>query len=250
MTGEALGTSERAAARLAAATAGLPPLRAGQESLNEEICDRLIDLAAAHAAVARTADDGGGRDAAARSVDACVCRAVEDDVVRTLSRTGTRLDGGPSLEDAHREVTRIVTRLAEPAHYDAVCALLRTGLGERPDGRAAGAWDIADEALRGLVSARAEWAGADPACTAAGGWVVVDRVARVRLTAALLAQARALGGDDAEHLVNAARRYAWNWLRLPPPEAATAVHVRRTGELAAWIGVLAAGGPATEGGAG
>ncbi|MFG2764791.1 MULTISPECIES: hypothetical protein [Streptomyces] len=249
MTGEALGTSERAAARLAAATAGLPPLRAGQESLNEEICDRLIDLAAAHAAVARTADDGG-RDAAARSVDACVCRAVEDDVVRTLSRTGTRLDGGPSLEDAHREVTRIVTRLAEPAHYDAVCALLRTGLGDRPDGRAAGAWDIADEALRGLVSARAEWAGADPACTAAGGWVVVDRVARVRLTAALLAQARALGGDDAEHLVNAARRYAWNWLRLPPPEAATAVHVRRTGELAAWIGVLAAGGPATEGGAG
>ncbi|WP_335938779.1 hypothetical protein [Streptomyces sp. PTD5-9] len=237
MTGDpGLRALRGAAARLEAAAAALPPPRPGQVSLGEEICDRLIDLAAARAAVARAAAGAAVPDEASGLVTECVRWAVEDDTVRTRSRTVSPAPDGPSLEAVHALVTRLVTALAAPERYDAVCGRLRAELGERPEGRAAGAWDIADEALRGLAAVRAEWAGADPAHTAAGGWVLVDRVARLQLTAALLAEAAARGGTEAEHLVNAARRHAWNWLRQPPPEAATAVHVRRTGELVAWIG--------------
>ncbi|MBL3668505.1 hypothetical protein JL475_21420 [Streptomyces sp. M2CJ-2] len=237
MTGDpGLRALREAVARLEAAAATLPLPRPGQESLGEEVCDRLIDLAAARAAVARTAAGADVPDEASGLVTECVRWAVEDDAVRTRSRTASPAQDGLSLEAAHGLVTRLITALAAPECYDAVGDRLRAQLGGRPEGRAAGAWDIADEALRGLAAVRPEWVGGDPAHTAAGGWVLVDRVARLRLTAVLLAEAAARGGTEAEHLVNAARRHAWNWLRLPPPEAATAVHVRRTGELMAWIG--------------
>jgi hypothetical protein len=81
---------------------------------------------------------------------------------------------------------------------------------------------------------------ADPSHTAAGGWVLVDRIGRLALAAALLSSARALPAAQAELCVNAARRYAWNHLRQPPPEAATARHLRRTAELVDWIANTAA----------
>ncbi|MBD0714546.1 hypothetical protein BU196_11050 [Streptomyces sp. CBMA370] len=104
-----------------------------------------------------------------------------------------------------------------------------------PAGRAAAAWEIAESALSGLGTTRDEWVGADPAHTAAGGWVLVDRVGRLALGAALLSAAPAYPAEQAETCVNAARRYTWNHLRQPPPEAATAVHVRRTADLVDWI---------------
>ena len=63
---------------------------------------------------------------------------------------------------------------------------------------------------------------------AAAGWVLVDRMGRLLIASALVAEA-AKGGPAAETelLVNAARRYAWNHLRGPAPEAATATHVQR-----------------------
>ena len=42
--------------------------------------------------------------------------------------------------------------------------------------------------------------------------------------------------SDTELLVNAARRYAWNHLRRPAPEAATATHVQRSADLIRAIG--------------
>jgi hypothetical protein len=134
---------------------------------------------------------------------------------------------------------RPVTALADPACYDEVRARLRRVLGRRPENRAAAAWDIADQALNGLAAVRDEWVGADPACTAAGGWVLVDRIGRLHLVAALLADITGRPPQDRRHIVNAARRYAWNWLRLPPPEAATQSHLRRTAELMDWIREIA-----------
>jgi hypothetical protein len=62
--------------------------------------------------------------------------------------------------------------------------------------------------------------------------VLVDRMGRLLIAASLVAEA-ARGGPAAttELLVNAARRYAWNYLRGPAPEAATATHVRRSADL-------------------
>jgi hypothetical protein len=88
------------------------------------------------------------------------------------------------------------------------------------------------DALRTLNTTRHEWVGADPSTVAAAGWVLVDRTGRLLIAAAMVAEA-AKGGPAAttELLVNAARRYAWNHLRRPAPEAATATHVRRSAEL-------------------
>lgn len=247
-----------AVARLEAAAAALPsvPDGPGHVSLGEEVCDRLIDLAAARAwlRVSGAAtpenpndpdgpDDAGHPDDAADSADVmhgCVRWAVQEDVVRTradatAAETSPPVRAGQPVDSAHRLVTRLIARLADAACYDEVSARLRTALGPRPGGRAAAAWDIADEALRGLGVTREEWVGADPAFTAAGGWVLVDRIGRLQLAAALLAEAAVLPEEEGLLCVNAARRYTWNWLRQPPPEAATQIHVQRTGELVGWI---------------
>ncbi|GGT16641.1 hypothetical protein GCM10010271_19410 [Streptomyces kurssanovii] len=241
MAGRESDAVRAAVALLESAAAGLPRIpgdRPEDVSSAEEVCDRLIDLAAARAWL-RTAGATApeGVDDTGEVMHGCVCWVVREDVVRTRSgsaSTGGVRDGLP-VGAAHALVTRLVTALADPARYDEVCARTRTSLGPRPEGRAAAAWDVADRALRGLGTTRDEWAGADPAHTAAGGWVLVDRVGRLQLACALLTEARTCPPEDAPDLVNAARRYTWNWLRQPPPEAATEIHVRRTAELVAWI---------------
>ena len=90
----------------------------------------------------------------------CVHWTVEKDVIWTLADTGS-LAAGPvrqqrTVYDAHRQVTALVTALADPACYDEVRARLRRILGSRPESRAAVAWDTADEALHGLATVRDE----------------------------------------------------------------------------------------------
>ena len=227
-----LAPLEGAAADLSAGPSGRPRFA----SLDEEVCDRLIDLAAARAWL-RTIDSAA--DDVDEVLHGCVHWTVEEDVLGTLADTGS-LAGGPvrkqrTHHDAHRQVTALATALTDPACHDEVRARLRRVLGGRPENRAAAARDIADQALRGLNTVRDEWAGADSACTAAGGWVLVDRIGRLHLVAALLADVAGHPPEDRPHIVNAARRYAWNWLRLPPPEAATESHLRRTAELMDWV---------------
>ncbi|MDN3292655.1 hypothetical protein QWM81_01065 [Streptomyces ficellus] len=230
-----------AVALLEEAAAGLPRVpdsHPGHVSLGEEVCDRLLDLAAARAWLRVTA--AASPDATDDVMHGCVRWAVQEDVVRTradaMGAEGTQpVREGHPVDSAHQLVTRLITSLADAAYYDKVCARLRTVLGRRPDGRAAAAWDIADEALRGLGATRGEWVGGDPAFTAAGGWVLVDRIGRLQLAAALLSEVANLPEAEGLLCINAARRYTWNWLRQPPPEAATEIHVRRTGELVRWI---------------
>ncbi|WP_309057092.1 hypothetical protein [Streptomyces sp.] len=268
------------------------PERAWRAALDEELCDRLIDLAAARAWAARETAGPADRDPAATVLRGCALWAVEADTTRVLALTAPATagllpagavpasggatggaasatvgaadgavpvtggaasatvgaadgavpvtGGAASAEQAvavvaQRHVAALVTALASAEVYDAVCAGLRAALGPCPRGRAAAAWEIADAALSGLGATREEWVGADPACTAAGGWVLVDRIGRLALAAALLAAGPAHRAEEAETRVNAARRHTWNHLRQPPPEAATAVHVRRTAELVDWI---------------
>lgn len=240
-TGASRAAVRAAVDRLEEAAAGLSAVTSGQPasaSLEEEVCDRLIDLAAARAWL-RTPEATAPQDAD-EVLHGCVHWAVEEDVTRVLVQVAPGQAGpmwrGRTVHDAHRQVTALITALADPARYDAVCARLRQALGYRPEGRAVEAWDSADEALRGLVTVRDDWAGADPARTAAGGWVLVDRIARLDLLAALLADMAAQPSRVRRHGVNAARRHAWNRLRLPPPEAASETHLRRTAELVEWIG--------------
>jgi hypothetical protein len=122
--------------------------------------------------------------------------------------------------------------LTHAEHFDAVVDRSRELLGVTPEGRLSMAWQIVDDGLKTLNTTRHEWVGADPATVAAAGWVLVDRMGRLLVAAALVAEA-ARGGSVArtEMLVNAARRYAWNHLRRPAPEAATATHVQRSAEL-------------------
>ncbi|WP_052499144.1 hypothetical protein [Streptomyces vietnamensis] len=229
-----------------AGEAGPAGASAWRASLDEELCDRLIDLAAARAWAAHQAAPAGGQDPApaADVLRGCALWAVETDTARVLAMTGT----GRSATDAdapdgtaraavaaHGQVAALVTALAAAEVYDGVRDRLRTALGPCPAGRAAAAWEIAESALSGLGTTRDEWVGADPAHTAAGGWVLVDRIGRLALAVALLSAAPAYLDEQAEACVNAARRYTWNHLRQPAPEAATAVHVRRTAELVDWI---------------
>lgn len=232
---------QAAAAQLETAAASLPLVsdgRPGHVSLGEEVCDRLIDLAAVRAWLRVT--EAVSPEDTDDVMHGCVRWTVQEDVVRTrtdaMEATGTPpVREGHSVDSAHRLITCLITFLADAARYDEVCARLRTALGPCPDGRAAAAWHIADEALRGLGATRDEWAGADPAFTAAGGCVLVDRIGRLQLAAALLTEAARLPVEEGLLCINVARRYTWNWLRQPPPEAATEIHVQRTGELAGWI---------------
>ncbi|MGW2209857.1 hypothetical protein [Streptomyces sp. NPDC001781] len=233
---------ESAALRLRtvlAPTGGAARDAAWRAALDEELCDRLIDLAAARAWAGRQAARGPDRDAAAEVLGGCVLWAVETDTARIQAMTGTgtsATDGTiPAAVAAHGRVAALVTALAAADVYDAVRERLRAALGPCPAGRAAAAWETADTALSGLGTTRDEWVGTEPAHTAAGGRVLVDRIGRLALTAALLSAAPGYPADQGETCVNAARRHAWNHLRQPPPEAATAIHVRRTAELVDWI---------------
>ncbi|MFI5983606.1 hypothetical protein ACIBEA_22340 [Streptomyces sp. NPDC051555] len=240
--GEAVARLEVAAGALPDTAPDAAP-RTGHTSWGEEVCDRLIDLGAARAWL-RVAASAPVLDDVDEMMHACVRWVVGEDVVRTRSRIDTYVADtvpvreGQSADAAHGLVTSVVTFAARPEYYDGAVERLRAALGPRPAGRAAAAWDIAEEALGGLGVTRDEWVGADPAVTAAGGWVLVERIGRIQLAAALLAEAdahpEAARGSGPQY-VNAARRYTWNWLRQPPPEAATEVHVRRTGELTAWL---------------
>ncbi|MDG9712470.1 hypothetical protein [Streptomyces sp. DH10] len=221
------------------------PEQAWRAALDEELCDRLVDLAAARAWAAREAASGPDRHPAAAVLRGCTLWAVESDTARVLAMASTDASRPATDEAADAEVpsavaaqgraAALVTALASAEVYDAVCARLRTAFGPCPAGRAAAAWEIADTALSGLGATREEWVGTDPAYTAAGGWVLVDRIGRLALGAALLSATPTYPAVQAETRVNAARRHTWNHLRQPPPEAATAIHVRRTAELVDWI---------------
>ncbi|MET7381421.1 hypothetical protein ABZT08_21780 [Streptomyces sp. NPDC005526] len=277
----------------AAARGAGAPEHAARAALDEELCDRLVDLAAARAWAAREATpvsaSGPDGDAAAAVLRGCTLWTVDADTVRALAMTDTAAprpptdvaadgaapaagevsdgaaaaareaadgvtpaakeaavgavpavqevagDSVPAAVTAHGRAAALVTALASAEVYDAVCAGLRAALGGRPAGRAAAAWEIVDTGLSGLDATREEWVDADPAHTAAGGWVLVDRIGRLALAAALLSSAPDLPSAQAEICVNAARRHTWNHLRQPPPEAATALHLRRTAELVSWI---------------
>lgn len=230
-----LGAPTAAGARPGGGPTGTAAWRA---ALDEELCDRLVDLAAARAWAGRqqasTSGAPGPADAVLRG---CALWAVDADTARVLALAGA--DAGPAnavgVVAAHGRVAELVTALAAADVYDAVRDRLRATLGPCPAGRAAAAWQIADTALAGLATTRDEWVGADPAHTAAGCWVLVDRVGRLALAAALLTAAPGETPETAAPRVNAARRHTWNHLRQPPPEAATPTHVRRTAELVDWI---------------
>jgi uncharacterized protein with PIN domain len=186
----------------------------------EEAADRAVDLIAARAWQALPAASHGPAQLAA---GCCVSYAVAAD---------TAVSG---LHDAGERFTLTQTALillTRAAHFDVVVDRTRELLGAAPEGRLSMAWQIVDEALKTLGTTRHEWVNADPATVAAAGWVLVDRMGRLLIAAALVAEA-AKGGPAAatELLVNAARRYAWNHLRGPAPEAATPTHVQRSADL-------------------
>ncbi|MCQ4041306.1 hypothetical protein ACFOSC_08020 [Streptantibioticus rubrisoli] len=205
-------------------------------SRREEAADRAVDLLAARAWRALPAASHGNAEVAARR---CVCYLLARD---TALAAGCR-DTDPAR--AHRLAAHALLLLTLAEHFDAATFRTRELLGPAPEGRLLAAWRMVDEALERLSTTRHEWVGAEPGVVAAAGWVLVDRVGRLLTGAALVAQAagrnRTAEHPDAtaELLVNAARRYAWNHLRGPAPEAATPTHVRRSLEL---LCALAPGG--------
>jgi Amino-transferase class IV len=188
----------------------------------EETADRAVDLIAARAWQALPGPSHGpAHEAAAR----CGAYVIAADAVLAGGQDSTGLDTFTLIEDA-------LVMLTLPEHFDACVDRARGLLGATPEGRLSAAWQIVNDGLQTLNTTRHEWVGADPATVAAAGWVLVDRIGRLLIAAALVAQA-ADGGPIAitEQLVNAARRYAWNHLRRPAPEAATATHVQRSADL-------------------
>ncbi|WNV84945.1 hypothetical protein [Umezawaea sp. Da 62-37] len=222
---DALAVFEDAVARLTSTAAELSaddtPWAVAQR---EEAADRAVDLLAARAWYAKPSSSLGDVQAVAHR---CVAYAVVADTV---------LAGGRDSSDRsvqHRLTGRALLLLTLPEHFDAVTGHVRHLLGAAPEGRLLAAWRMVDEALGTLDTTRHEWVGADPAVVAAAGWVLVDRMSRLLIASALVSQAGAAGQPSqvAELLVNAARRYAWNHLRRPAPEAATPTHVRRSADL-------------------
>lgn len=208
-------------------------------ALREEAADRAVDLMAAqawHALPAAT--HGQARQAATR----CMTYVVGADTAAT----------GDPWPHRFALAAEALTLLTDAHHFDAIVARSRELLGTSPEGRLAAAWQMVDDALRALDTTRHEWVGADPATVAAAGWVLVDRMGRLLAAAALVARA-CRGGPAGSTtwpsgsrpttglLVNAARRYAWNHLRRPAPEAASATHVQRSADLVASIAVGAQG---------
>jgi branched-chain amino acid aminotransferase len=186
----------------------------------EEAADRAVDLMAARVWHGLPAQSHGPAQPAATS---CTTYVLAADAVAA---------GGPDTGDRFAHTDEALMLLTLPEHFDAVVDRSRELLGAAPEGRLSAAWQMVDDALRTLNTTRHEWVGADPAIVAAAGWVLVDRMGRLLIAAALVAEA-AKGGPMAttELLVNSARRYAWNHLRRPAPEAATATHVQRSADL-------------------
>lgn len=193
----------------------------------EEAADRAVDLIAARAWQALP---GSSHGPALRAAARSAAYVVAADAVLAGGQDSAGPDTFALTEDA-------LVMLTLPEHFDAVVDRARELLGATPEGRLSAAWQIVNDGLQTLDTTRHEWVGADPATVAAAGWVLVDRIGRLLIAAALVARA-AKGGPVAstEVLVNAARRYAWNYLRRPAPEAATATHVRRSADLIRAIG--------------
>jgi branched-chain amino acid aminotransferase len=187
----------------------------------EETADRAVDLIAARAWHALP---GSSHGLAKIAAERCVGYVVASDA-DLVGRQDAPSDRFALTADA-------LVVLTHAEHFDAVVDRSRELLGTTPEGRLSMAWQIVDDGLNTLNTTRHEWVGADPATVAAAGWVLVDRMGRLLIAAALVAEA-ARGGPVAttELLVNAARRYAWNHLRRPAPEAATATHVQRSAGL-------------------
>jgi branched-chain amino acid aminotransferase len=187
----------------------------------EEAADRAVDLIAARAWQALpTASHGPAQIAAER----CASYVVAAD---------TALSGPHDATADRFDLTEVaLVLLTRAGHFDSVVDRTRELLGATTEGRLSMAWQIVDDALKSLDTTRHEWVDADPATVAAAGWVLVDRMGRLLIAAALVAEA-AKGGPAVatERTVNAARRYAWNHLRGPAPEAATPTHVQRSADL-------------------
>jgi hypothetical protein len=191
----------------------------------EEAADRAVDLIAARAWHGLPASSHGPAQLAA---ERCLAYVLAVDEAAA---------GAPdSAPDRAALSEAALGMLTQAEHFDAVVDRTRDLLGATPEGRLSMAWRIVDDAITALDTTRHEWVGADPAVAAAAGWVLVDRMGRLLGAAALVAKAAAGGpATDTEVLVNAARRYAWNHLRRPAPEAATATHVQRSADLVAAV---------------
>ncbi|MFZ2173009.1 MAG: hypothetical protein WAW17_03030 [Rhodococcus sp. (in: high G+C Gram-positive bacteria)] len=189
---------------------------------HEEIADRVVDVMAARAWHALPPPSHGRARRVARR---CVAYSLAADTVRVDGSAGARAD-------CWALTTHALELLTIPEHFDAAARRSRELLGVAPHGRLLAAWRMVDDGLEVLGTTRHEWVGADPAIVAAAGWVLVDRISRLLNGAALVAQAAtAASAPTTELLVNAARRYAWNHLRRPAPEAATPTHVQRSADL-------------------
>ncbi|ANS31019.1 hypothetical protein [Rhodococcus opacus] len=217
---EGLGILEGAVTGFASA-ADLLDGSAWANARREEIADRVVDVIAVRAwHVLPQLSHGRARRVARR----CIAYSLAADTVRA--------DGsGTARADCWTLTTHALELLTIREHFDAAAHRSRELLGVAPRGRLLAAWQMVDDALGALGTTRHEWVGADPATVAAAGWVLVDRMSRLLMAAALVAQSAAASAGDAELLVNAARRYAWNHLRRPAPEAATPTHVQRSADL-------------------
>ena len=219
---DSMAILKRAVATLADAAALFDDDRPAAVARREEAADRAVDLIAARAWQALAGPSHGpAQEAAAR----CGAYVIAADASLASGRDSGARDRFALTEEA-------LVLLTRPEHFDAVVDRSIELLGAAPEGRLSAAWQMVDGALWTLSTTRHEWIGADPATVAAAGWVLVDRMGRLLIASALVAEA-AKGGPVAETelLVNAARRYAWNHLRGPAPEAATATHVQRSADL-------------------
>ncbi|WP_431981510.1 hypothetical protein [Streptomyces qinglanensis] len=230
---------------------------------HEEAADRVVDLLAVRAWQSfQHRSHGDAQEVAKR----CVAYVVAADTGRSeaLQFAPTARDVRTGRRELHRLTGEALLLLTLPEHFDAATDRVRALLGTAPEGRLAAAWRTADEALRTLGATRHQWVGADPGVVAAAGWVLVDRVGRLLLSAALAAQAaqvaqavqaarvaqlaqavQASAGTrpDAEPLVDAARRYTWNHLRGPAPEAVASAHMACSRQLVAALAPLRRGEP-------
>lgn len=188
----------------------------------EEIADRVVDVMAVRAWHALPRPSHGRAQRVARR---CVAYSLAADTVR--------VDGSDTARaDCWTLTTHALELLTISEHFDAAANRSQELVGVAPQGRLLAAWRMVDDGLGALDTTRHEWVGADPATVAAAGWVLVDRMSRLLIAAALVAQAAAASSSPTtELLVNAARRYAWNHLRRPAPEAATPTHVQRSADL-------------------
>ncbi|MEN0137258.1 MAG: hypothetical protein AAGC80_19065 [Rhodococcus sp. (in: high G+C Gram-positive bacteria)] len=218
---DGLGILEGAVAEFASA-ATLSDASAWATARREEVADRVVDVVAARAWHALPEPSHGRARRVARR---CIAYSLASDTVRVGGSNTARAD-------CWVLTTHALDLLTIPEHFDAAANRSRELLGRAPRGRLLAAWQMVDDSLAAQSTTRHEWVGADPETVAAAGWVLVDRMSRLLIASALVAQSAATESSPVtELLVNAARRYAWNHLRRPAPEAATPTHVQRSAEL-------------------